>query len=334
MSQGNDVWQAVTAERFGPLYARLWLRLEHLLGSATTMNIIALSTETLQDAYPFLSRLTWGPQGLELATLIQAIADEEVSACASGVRESLTGSICLGGNMLRQALALQLQTEIEQLRQAGDPTSAPPRWIPMRSLSPSLTETPAQALQVLQSLGQQVLQLYRQHRDTQHALEQAQCELDAWRQTASSVAIASAAAPSTPTELARSETFYHDLFELSPDGVIVTDTKGDILAGQCCGVPKFWNSIARPSSLGAVSHSSLCIRNNEMPFSNAFRSRTVSRGNAVNCGPIAAARLSSYFSSRLIEYEGKSCLLSVVRDVTERARLGTGNGRFCLLGKP
>ena len=34
------------------------------------------------------------------------------------------------------------------------------------------------------------------------------------------------------------------------------------------------------------------------------------------------------FSSRLIQYEGQSCLLSVIRDVTERARLRQENEQY------
>src|SRR5687768_1213034 len=115
MSEGNDVWQAATAELFGQLYARLWLRLEQLLGSATTMNIIALSTEALQEAYPFLSRLTWRPQGLELATLVQAIADEEDPHVQAGCERLLQEVYVLVETCYGQALALQLQSEIEQL---------------------------------------------------------------------------------------------------------------------------------------------------------------------------------------------------------------------------
>lgn len=125
MSQGNDVWQAVLVELFGQLYARLWLRLEQLLGSATTMDIIALSTETLQDAYPFLSRLTWRSQGLELMSLGQAIADEEDPHVQAGCERLLHEVYVLVETCYGQPLALQLQAEIEQLRQSCDPASRP-----------------------------------------------------------------------------------------------------------------------------------------------------------------------------------------------------------------
>ena len=320
MSQGNDAWQAVTAELFGPLYARLWLRLEQLLGSATTMDIMALSTDILQDAYPFLSRLTWRPQGLELATLIQAIADEEVPHVQAGCESLLHEIYVLVETCYGQALAFQLQSEIEQLRQAGDPAISPATMGSHKVAVPSLTETPEQALQLLQGLGQQALKLYRQHRHTQSALERAQCELDAWRQTASSVAIASAAAPSTPTQLARSESFYHDLFELSPDGVIVTDTKGDILQAnvRCAEILE----LDSPSELIGRSVAQFLVYPEQR---DAFLER-ISQSDRVEgqrreLRTHRGRRIIIYFSSRLIEYEGKSCLLSVVRDVTERARL-------------
>ena len=319
MSEGNDVWQAATARLFGQLYARLWLRLEQLLGSATTMNIIALSTEALQDAYPFLSRLTWRPQGLELATLVQAIADEEDPHVQAGCERLLQEVYVLVETCYGQALALQLQSEIEQLRHACDPAVSP-STMDSREVTTPPFETMEQALRMLHSFGQQALTLYRQHRNTHSVLEQAQCELNAWRQTASSIAITSAAAPSTPTELARSETFYHDLFELSPDGVIVTDTKGDILQAnaRCAEILE----LDSPSELIGRSVAQFLVYPEQR---DAFLER-ISRSDRVE-GQRRELRthrgrtIIMVFSSRLIEYEGKSCLLSVVRDVTERARL-------------
>ncbi len=320
MSQGNDVWQAVTADLFGRLYARLWLRLEQLLGSATTMDIIALSTETLQDAYPFLSRLTWRPQGLELDSLMQAIADEEDPHVQAGCERLLQEVYVLVETCYGQALALQLQAEIEQLRQSCDTADSPPTMDAREVSATPLADTPEQALPVLQSLGQQVLKLYRRHRDTQSALEQAQFELDRLRQTASSVSIASAATPSTPTELARSETFYHDLFELSPDGVIVTDTKGDILQAnaRCAEIME----LDSPAELVGRSVSEFLVHPEERDsflerISQSHRVEGQRRELRTHRGRL----IIILFSSRLIQYEGQSCLLSVMRDVTERARL-------------
>lgn len=320
MSQSNDMWQAVTTERFGQLYARLWLRLEQLLGSATTMDIIALSTETLQGAYPFLSQLTWRPQGLDLSTLMGAIADEEDPHVQAGCERLLQEVYVLVETCYGQALALQLQAEIEQLRQSCDPDVNPSNLGAREVAAISLTETPEQALQVLQSLGQQVLKLYRRHRDTQSELDEAKVELDALRQTASSVAIASAAAPSTPAELARSETFYHDLFELSPDGVIVTDTKGTILQANARGAEIL--ELDSPAELIGCSVSQFLVHPEERDLlleriSHSHRVEGQRRELRTHRG----RTIIILFSSRLIEYEGQSCLLSVVRDVTERARL-------------
>lgn len=320
MSQGHDVWQAVTAERFGVLYARLWLRLEQLLGSATTVDIIALSTETLQDAYPFLGRLTWRPQGLEQTSLTRAIVDEENLHVQAGCERLLQEVYVLVETCYGQALALQLQAEIEQLRHSCE--------MPTRSSTASshdiaatpLAETPDQALQVLQSLGQQVLKLYRRHRNTQSELDRARFELDALRQTASSVAIASAAAPSTPTELARSETFYHDLFELSPDGVIMTDTKGGILQAnaRCAEILE----LESPTELIGRSVSQFLVHPEERDsFLERISYSHRVEGQRRELRTQRGRTIIILFSSRLIEYEGQSCLLSVMRDVTERARL-------------
>ncbi|ETX07524.1 sensor histidine kinase [Candidatus Entotheonella palauensis] len=320
MSQGNDVRQAVIAELFGQLYARLWLRLEPLLGSAATMDIIALSTETLQDAYPFLSRLTWQPQGLELASLRQAIAEEEDPHVQAGCERLLNEVYVLVETCYGQSLALQLQTEIEQLRQSCDPAVSPFTMGSHEVSATPLTETPEQARQVLQSLGQHVLKLYRRHRDIQSELDQARFELDAFRQAASSVAIASAAAPSTPTELARSETFYHDLFELSPDGVIVTDTKGDILQAnaRCAEILE----LDSPAELIGHSVSQFLVHPEERDsFLERISQSHRVEGQRRELRTHRGRTIIILFSSRLIEYEGQSCLLSVMRDVTERARL-------------
>ncbi len=318
MNQGNDVWQTVTVDLFSQLYARLWLRLEQLLGSATTMEIIALSTDILQGAYPFLGRLTWCPQGLERDSLTQAIAEEEDPHVQAGCECLLQEVYVLVEVCYGQAPARQLQAEIEQLQQSYDPAAG-------LSITESVDvlpvqERPEQALQRLQSFGQRVLQLYRRHRDTQQALEQAQYELEAWRQTASSVAIASAGTQTTPTEQARSETFYHDLFELSPDGVIVTNTQGDILQAnaRCAEILE----LDSPADLIGRSVSQFLVYPEQR---EAFLERIALsdrvEGQRRELRTQRGRTVVIVFSSRLIQYEGKACLLSVVRDVTERARL-------------
>lgn len=319
MSQGGDVWQAVTAQLFSQLYCRLWLRLEQLLGSATTMEIIALCTETLEDAYPFLSRLVWRPQGLDAASWTQAIADEEDPHVQAGCERLLQEVYVLVQTCYGQPLALQLQAEIEQLRQAYEP-GTDSDTVAREVVATPLAHTPEQTLLVLQSLGQQVLKLYRRHRDTQQTLDQAQHELAVLRDNASSVSIASAAIPSTPTELARSETFYHDLFELSPDGVIVTNTKGDILQAnvRCAEILE----LDSPADLIGHSVSEYLVHPEQR---DSFLER-ISQSHRVE-GQRRELRthhgrtIIILFSSRLIEYEGQACLLSVMRDVTERARL-------------
>ncbi len=330
MSQGGDVWQAVTAQLFSQLYCRLWLRLEQLLGSATTMEIIALCTETLEDAYPFLSRLVWRPQGLDAASWTQAIADEEDPHVQAGCERLLQEVYVLVQTCYGQPLALQLQAEIEQLRQAYEP-GTDSDTVAREVVATPLAHTPEQTLLVLQSLGQQVLKLYRRHRDTQQTLDQAQHELAVLRDNASSVSIASAAIPSTPTELARSETFYHDLFELSPDGVIVTNTKGDILQAnvRCAEILE----LDSPADLIGHSVSEYLVHPEQR---DSFLER-ISQSHRVE-GQRRELRthhgrtIIILFSSRLIEYEGQVCLLSVIA-MSPSGAPAAGNGRFCLLGK-
>ena len=320
MNQGNEARQAATADVFGQLYARLWRRLERLLGAAATMEIIALCTDILRDAYPFLSRLTWRPEGLEVDTLTQAMADQEDPHVQAGCERLLQEVYVLVETCYGPDLAQQLQAEIEQLQHAYDSAVNPAAAPGHDDEAHPASETPEQTLQMLQSLSQQVLQLYRRHRDAQQALEQAQCELETWRQTASSVAIASAGTQATPTDQARSETFYHDLFELSPDGVIVTDTKGDILQAnaRCAEILE----LDSPTELigRSVSHFLVHPEQRETFIERIAQSERV-EAQRRELRTQSGRTIIILFSSRLIQYEGQACLLSVVRDVTERARL-------------
>ena len=320
MNQGNEARQTATADVFGQLYARLWRRLEQLLGAAATMEIIALCTDILRDAYPFLGRLTWRPQGLDVDTLTQAIADQEDPHVQAGCERLLQEVYVLVETCYGQALAHQLQAEIERLQHAYDSVVSPVSAAGQAAEAFPTGETPEQTLRMLQGFGQQVLQLYRRHRDAQQALEQAQCELETWRQTASSVAIASAGTQTTPTEQARSETFYHDLFELSPDGVIVTNTKGDILQAnaRCAEILE----LDSPTELIGRSVSQFLVHpeQRETFLERIAQSERV-EAQRRELRTQRGRTVIILFSSRLIQYEGKACLLSVVRDVTERARL-------------
>ena len=84
------------------------------------------------------------------------------------------------------------------------------------------------ALPLLQSMGQQALLLYRRLQEQRAATAQAQAALQEGQHTPPP----SPEMPQTlvvPTDLARSEAFYHSLFDLSPDGVIVADINGTIV---------------------------------------------------------------------------------------------------------
>ena len=124
----------------------------------------------------------------------------------------------------------------------------------------------------------------------------------------------------TPADVARSEAFYHTLFDLSPDGVLVATIDGTIVQAnpraaeilefdsphELIGsnvIELYVHPEDRATLLEQIAeHPRLENRRGE------FRTR---RGKAI----------VTTSSSRLIDYEGQLCLLSVFRDVTDRARL-------------
>jgi len=122
------------------------------------------------------------------------------------------------------------------------------------------------------------------------------------------------------TDLARSEAFYHSLFDLSPDGVLVAEIQGIILQvnPRAAEILEFDS----PQELIGSNVIELYVRPEDRAvllaqvaqqprlegWRGEFRTR---RGK----------RIIVISSSRLIDYEGQTCVLSVFRDVTDRARL-------------
>src|SRR5262249_33576349 len=183
--------------------------------------------------------------------------------------------------------------------------------------------TPAQpqeaALRLLQSLGQQALLLYRHLQEQRAATAQAQAALQEM-QHATPPPAETPPPLVIPADLARSEAFYHTLFDLSPDGVIVVDIQGTIVqvnpraveilefdsSQELIGrnvIELYVHPEDRTELLAQLSHASRLEG-----WRGEFRTR---RGKTI----------VTVSSSRLIDYEGQPCLLSVFRDVTERVRL-------------
>ena len=177
MVHDDQAWQATTVQFYGQLYTCVWHNLEPFLGAATTRELITLSSQTLHEAYPFLARLTWSAQGLDATSLAQAIVTQERAHVQAGCEQLLQSVQALvqeiGGPLWEQ----RLYAATEHLRLAFEPAFS-------RPTAPEDVEglaTPAQpqeaALPLLQSMGQQVLLLYRHLQAQREARAQVQAAL-------------------------------------------------------------------------------------------------------------------------------------------------------------
>jgi len=319
MVRDEQTWRATTARFYGQLYVCVWQNLAPFLGAATTCELLLLSSQALHEAYPFLARLVWSDQGLDCTSLAQAIAMEERAHVEAGCEQLLQRVQALAQEMGGALFSQRLRAATEQLRLAFEPSFS-------RPASPEDVEplaTPAQpqeaALPLLQSMGQQALLLYRRLQEQRAATAQAQV---ARQEKQHALPPLSEVPPplAVPADLARSEAFYHTLFDLSPDGVIVADIKGVIVQAnpRAAEILEFES----PQELIGSNAIELYVHPEDRAILLAqmaqhprlegrrgdFRTR---RGKTI----IVTA------SSRLIDYEGQTCLLSVFRDVTERARL-------------
>lgn len=321
MIQDHPSWQTTTGQFFTRLYACMWQQLEPFLGSATTLELIALSTRVLQDAYPFLTTLDWQPHGLEPASLIKAISTAEQAHIQAGCERLLQEIHLMVQECAGTLLAQRLQAATERVRCGFEPAFSTPTAEEQASF-PALPESPQEAaLPLLQSMGQQTLGLYRRLQEQQAALEQAQAEIEMLRQMTLPASVTEVATASTSAAMARAETFYHDIFDLSPDGVVVTNTNGDILHAnlQCAAILEFDTA----AELIGRNFAEFLVH----PEQRDAVLERISQGNRVVEGLRREVRtrrgqtIIVMASSRLINYEGRRCLLSVLRDVTERARL-------------
>gem|GEM_PF-1345746 len=319
MVRDNQTWQATTAQFYGQLYACVWQTLEPFLGASTTHELLSLSRQALHEAYPFLARLKWSTAGLDATSLAQAIATEERAHVEAGCEQLLQHVQALTQEIGGALFVQRLHVATEQLRLGFEPAFS-------RPVTPEEVErlaTPVQpqeaALPLLQSMGQQALLLYRRLQEQRAATTQAQAALQEMQHTPQS--------PSempqplvVPTDLARSEAFYHSLFDLSPDGVIVADIKGTIVQAN----PRAAEILEFDSPQGLIGsnvielyvhpegRAALLAQVLQNPRLEGWRGEFRTR---------LGKTIVTTSSSRLIDYEGQRCLLSVFRDVTERARL-------------
>jgi PAS domain S-box-containing protein len=319
MVRKDQTWQATTAQFYGQLYACVWQNLEPFLGASTTHELLSLSSQALHEAYPFLARLRWSTAGLDPASLAQAIATEQRAHVEAGCEQLLQHVQTLTQEIGGALFAQRLRAATEQLRLAFEPALS-------RPAAPEEVErlaTPAQpqeaARPLLQSMGQQALLLYRRLQEQRLATAQAQAALQELQH---------ATPPSSdmpqplviPADLARSEAFYHTLFDLSPDGVIVVDIKGTIVQANPRAVEIL--ECDSPQELIGTNVIELYVHPEERAALLAHVSQfSRLEGWRAEFRTRRGKTIVAVSSSRLIDYEGQPCLLSVFRDVTERARL-------------
>ena len=126
--------------------------------------------------------------------------------------------------------------------------------------------------------------------------------------------------PLAPAEVTRSEAFYHSLFDLSPDGVLVATINGLILLAN----PRAAEILEFDSPHELIGRNALDLYVH--PEDRALLLEQVTQHPRLENrrGEFRTRRGKTLIitaSSRLIDYEGQPCLLAVFRDVTERARL-------------
>ena len=153
MSGDRQDWQTTMAQFYVRLYTCAWENLAPFLGSATTLDLVAVSCKTLAESYPFLSRLVWHAEGLEAESLHRAIADEaeaHVKAGCEQLLQYLQGLVReIGGALLAQ----RLSAATEKLRLAFEPALSTPT--PTEEVETSATPADPQeaALPLLQSMA-------------------------------------------------------------------------------------------------------------------------------------------------------------------------------------
>ncbi|MGQ4809546.1 Adaptive-response sensory-kinase SasA [Candidatus Entotheonellaceae bacterium PAL068K] len=321
MTQERPEKQATMAQFYTQLYACVWQNLVPFLGSTTTLDLMTMGTSTLQDAYPFLGRLAWHTEGLEAASLVQAMTGEEPPHVQAGCERLLQDVQSLVREVGGSLLARRLQATTERLRFDFEPALSIPA--PMEEVDHPVTPTNPQeaALPLMQEMGRQSLALYRRVQEQQTAVEQAQAELQALRQTSLPSPSAMQHASKGHAELVRSEAFYHSLFDLSPDGVVVTNMDGVFLQVN----PRVAEILEfdTPDELIGRNAAEFYVHPEERA---ALLEQIVQRdymmeGQSHEVRTRHGRTIILFSTSRLIDYNGQSYVLSVLRDVTERARL-------------
>lgn len=320
MARDEQHEQVTMAQFYVQLYACVWQNLAPFLGSSTTLELIALSSHPLQDAYPFLSQLVWQDQGLETASLIKAIADEELTHVQAGCERLLHEVQSLAQNIGGALLAQRLRAATEQLRLYFEPALSTPVSEEEVEYSATPPDPHEAAFPLMHGMGQQALELYHRVQQQQAMLEQMQDEIQAQRSATTLPPGTTDNAQETRIDLARSEAFYHSLFDLSPDGVMVTNIDGVVLQAnpRAAEILEF----DTPGEMIGHTMAEFLVHPAER---GAFLDRLVQHhymeGYRWEVQTRRGKTIITLASTRLIDYDGQSYLLSVLRDITERARL-------------
>ena len=314
MTRDEQDWRIGTAQFYESLYACVWRHLEALLGAAATLELLALSRDALRERYPFLSRLTWSAQGLEPGSMAAAIADEKREQVHAGCERFLQGVHTvvreIGGDALAQRLAAATERQRGVLEGANGAQLAAQE-------PDGIISTPEAASPLLRDMARQALRLYGRLQGQSSVQSTIQAAARGATPHASDALVA---IPEPSQDLARSEAFYHGLFDLSPDGVVVTNSTGIILKANPRAAELL--EFDGPEAMIGMDAVDFYVHPEQrLVLLEQVTQRHHIEGRGSELRTRRARTIVVQASTRLIEYEGQTCLLSVFRDVTERARL-------------
>ena len=315
LTPSEQDWRVDTAYFYESLYECVWQNLEALLGTAAALDLLAFSSNALRERYPFLLQLAWSSKGLKSGSLLNAIALERREQVHAGCERFLQGVHTVarevGGDTLTQFLA----AATEQRRDALERANGSP---PVAGETGVFAPSPEAVVSLLQGVARQALRLYgrlqgqrSQPFTTIHAVEDG-----ATPQTTNALVDI----PEPSLDLARSEAFYHGLFDLSPDGVVVTNSTGIILKANPRAAELL--EFDGPEAMVGIDAVEFYVHPEQrLLLLEQVSQRHHIEGRGSELRTRRGRTIIVQASTRLIDYEGQACLLSVFRDVTERARL-------------
>ena len=313
MARNEQDWRLRTAHFYESLYACVWQYLESLLGAAATQELVTLSRSALRERYPFLSHFAWSARGLEPGSLAKAIAGERPEQVQAGCERFLQGVHTvvreIGGDTLAQRLAAATEQQRGALERGNGSQ-------PAAQESAAVALPPEAPLSLLQDVARQALRLYGRLQG-QPTLFTIQAATHGATPSATDALVD---IPEASKDLARSEAFYHGLFDLSPDGVVVTNSTGIILKANPRAAELL--EFDGPEVMVGLDAVEFYVHPEQrLVLLEQVTQRHHIEGRGSELRTRRGRTIIVQASTRLIEYEGQACLLSVFRDVTERARL-------------